>query len=326
MGSWVFSPFRRVLLQDSTTVALPDRYATAFPGCTTQSQRTLSQLKQQCVFDLVRLGRAQFSISGFTRPDQAAATDILSIARRGDLVLRDLGYFSIRLFARLTEIGVHFLSRWHAGVRLVDPVTGQALNLARQLRKGERLDRGVRVGAEGLLVALPVPEEVGNRRRQQSRRDRRANPSLDRLYLMDWNLFITTVDDATWSLEQVAAVYRLRWTIEIVFNAWKSHLRPETLNTHSEAMLRLSVVTQLLNCTLMLWCWAQLQTRAGREGHASILRVARIVSGYAALMACLILNGTPAQLLEGLLARMSRHRKRIDRQNLSEQLAALCAA
>jgi hypothetical protein len=56
------------------------------------------------------------------------------------------------------------------------------------------------------LLAIPVPPEVGNRRRQLSRRDCRANPSRDRPYLMDWNLFVTSVDDSIWSLRNVADV------------------------------------------------------------------------------------------------------------------------
>jgi hypothetical protein len=324
-----FAPFRRVLVQDSTTIALPDRFASAFPGCVSQSSRTFSQLKLQCVFDLVQLGLAQFSFSGFTRNDQAAAADILAIARRGDLVLRDLGYFSIQTLASLIAAGVHFLTRLHSSVRLYDPASDRPVNLARLLKKGERMDRMVLMGEERLpvrLVALPVPQAVGDRRRRESRRDCRANPSRDRLFLMNWNLFVTTVDAALWSTRQVGDVYRLRWAIEIIFKAWKSHLRLEELNTHSESMLRLSVVTQLFHCTLMLWCWAKLQTGAGRAGHASILRVARGVSRCAALIACMIFGCTPAQMLEGLLVRMSRHRHRRDRQNLSQQLETLCAA
>lgn len=321
------APFRRVLLHDSTTVALPDRYASVFPGCVSQSSRTFSQLKLQCVFDLVGLGLAQFSFSGFTRNDQAAAGDLLAIARPHDLVVRDLGYFSIRILEQLRKAGVHFLSRLRASVSLCDPHSGQPLHLARLLKKGQRLDRQVRLGEEGLLVrlvALPVPQQVADRRRRQSRRDCRANPSPDRLYLMNWSLFITTVDADTWSLDQVAAVYRLRWTIEIIFKAWKSHLRLNELNTHSLPMLRLSVVAQLFHCALTLWCWAKLQTGARRHGHASLLRVARIVSDCAALIACMLWQLTPAQLIEGFLVRTSRHRKRKDRQNLAEQLAALC--
>lgn len=323
-----FAPFRRVLVQDSTTVALPDRFASVFAGCVNQSRRALSQLKLQCVFDLVKLSLVQFSFSGFTRNDQAAAADILAIVRRGDLVLRDLGYFSSKVLVRLQAAGVHFLTRLHFHLLLYDPNSGQPLRLARLLQRGQRLDRFVQIGEERLLVrlvAVPVPQAVGDRRRRQSRRDCRANPSRDRLYLMNWNIFITTVGADIWSSQRVAAVYRLRWTIEIIFKAWKSHLRLTELNTHSTAMLRLSIIARLFACTLTLWCWAALQTRASSEAQVSILRVARVVSSCAALIACLIFRQSPAAMLAILLARLSRHRPRRDRVNLGQQLAALAA-
>jgi hypothetical protein len=323
-----FAPFRRVLVLDSTTVARPDRFASVFAGCVNQSSRTLSQVKLQCVFDLVRLSLVQFSFSGFTRNDQAAAADILDIVRRGDLVLRDLGYFSCKTLARLTAGGVHYLTRLRSGVLLHDPVSGPPLNLARVLKRGESLDRMVLMGEDRLpvrLVAVPVPQAVGGQRRRESRRDRRSHPSRERLYLMDWNIFVTTVTAETWGRQQVCDVYRLRWTIEIIFKAWKSHLRLEALNTHSEAMLRLSIITQLFQCTLTLWCWAELQASASRKGHASILRVARTVSMCAALIACILFGQTPEEMIKELLAKLSRHRPRRDRTNLSEQLANLCA-
>ena len=323
-----FAPFRRVLVQDSTTVALPDRFAAVFAGCVNQSRRTLSQLKLQCVFDLVNLSLVQFSCSGFTRNDQAAAADILAIVKRGDLVLRDLGYFSSKALVRLHAAGVHFLTRLHFHLLLLDPSSGQPLHLARLLKRGQHLDRLVQIGEERLLVrlvAVPVPQPVGDQRRRQSRRDYRAHPSRDRLYLMNWNIFITTVGADLWSSQQVCAVYRLRWTIEIVFKAWKSHLRLDELNTHSAAMLRLSIVARLFACTLTLWCWAALQTRAASKGPVSILRVARVVSLCAALIACLLFRRTPAEMLATLLARLSRHRPRRDRTNLGQQLAALAA-
>jgi len=324
-----FAPFQRVLIHDSTTISLPDRYAAAFPGCTNQSSRTFSQLKLQCVFDLVNLSLAQFSFSGYTRNDQAAAPDILVIARRGDLILRDMGYFTIRLLADMISANIHFLTRLHSSTRIYEPHRDTPIHLARVLKKGQRMDRLVCLGEERLLVrlvAIPVPQEVADQRRRQVRRYYRLNPSRDRLFLMNWNIFITTVDANTWSTKQVADVYRLRWTIEIIFKAWKSHLRLEELNTHSLAMLRLSIVTQLFHCTLMLWCWAELQTSAGCNGHASILRVARVVSQCTALIACMIFDLNPTQMFEGFLVRLSKHKPRKDRKNLPEQMVNLCAS
>jgi hypothetical protein len=245
-----------------------------------QSIRTFSQIKLQCVFDLVGMGLAQFSFSGYTRNDQAAAGDILSVVRRGDLVLRDLGYFSIGTFAGLLKAGADFLSRLRANVLIFDAHSGKPLNLVRLLKNADRLD---------------------------------------------WKLFVTSVDDSIWSLRNVADVYRLRWTIEIVFKAWESHLRLKEINAHSEPMLRPAVVAQLLHCTLMLWCWAKLQTRHASRRQTSLLRVARIVSACASLIACIIWRLTPEQMIGTLLATMSGHRKRNDRENLPELLANLCA-
>jgi len=140
---------------------------------------------------------------------------------------------------------------------------------------------------------------------------------------MNWNLFITSVSGAVWSAEVVRDVYRLRWTIEIVFKAWKSHLRLQQLNIHSESMLRLSVMSRLLFCALTLDIWADLEWRSPAHRHASVLRVARVLSDCAALITCIVFRCTPAQLLDDLLRAHAFHRPRSDRQNTPQGLAVL---
>jgi hypothetical protein len=49
------------------------------------------------------------SLSGFTRNDQAAAADILTVTRPGDLILRDLGYFALPVLAAIEAKGAFFL-------------------------------------------------------------------------------------------------------------------------------------------------------------------------------------------------------------------------
>jgi len=92
LAQGAFEGFGRVLVQDSTTVALPDRFASSFKG-STNSYKANATMKIQLIMDLLNGGIARLSLSGFDRNDQAASGDILEIARRGDLVLRDLGYF-----------------------------------------------------------------------------------------------------------------------------------------------------------------------------------------------------------------------------------------
>ena len=42
--------------------------------------------------------------------------------------------------------------------------------------------------------------------------------------LLSWTIFITNVDEQTWTAQQVLQAYGFRWRIEIVFKCWKSKL------------------------------------------------------------------------------------------------------
>lgn len=311
----------RLWVQDSTTIALPDRFATDFPGSVNQSRRTLSQLKLQCVFDLGKLELAQFSLSGFTRNDQAAAGDILAIAKAGDL-----GYFSLSAFAAFREQSIHFLSRYRHLISLFDPLTHKPLALPQLLKKQPRLDISVCLDSDLIpvrLVALPVPPEIANRRRRQAYRDCRAHPAKESLFLMGWNLFITDLSASACPPKLIAEIYRIRWTIEIIFKAWKSCLCLERLNTHSRGMLRFSVLSQLLLCALTLDLCATLWHYRPPDRPPSILRVAAIIANHAGLIACVVFQQSPAQLLNALLISQGSYEHRRDRQNAAIRFVSL---
>lgn len=160
----LFAAFNRVLLQDSTTLKLPDRFRDSFPGSANQSKRTQSSMKIQLVSDLLGDRIVQLSISGFTRNDQAASGDILSVARAGDLILRDLGYFVTGNFKLMNERGIFFLSRWHRGTTLIDPETGEPIDLCKKLRKHGELDINVLLGKKHRVVARLVCSRLGSQR------------------------------------------------------------------------------------------------------------------------------------------------------------------
>lgn len=225
----VFRSFSRVLLQDSTQIRLEDRHAQRFPGATNHKRQDGAALKIQAVYDLLGETFHYFDISGFTRTDQSASPDILEVARSGDLVLRDLGYFATVVFQKMLDRGIHFLSRMRSDVSVIDPKTLKRIDLGEQLRRCPRFDRTILLGAEQKvkvrLVALPVPEQIANERRRKAktRRDTRYKLSKRHLELLGWNILVTSVDSDTWSTETVHDVYGVRWRIEIIFKSWKSH-------------------------------------------------------------------------------------------------------
>lgn len=324
----LFAAFNRVLLQDSTTLKLPDRFSEVFPGSANQAKRTQSSMKIQLISDL-RCGRIlQLSLSGFTRNDQAASGDVLSVASAGDLVLRDLGYFVPNTFKLMIDRGIFFLSRYHRGTSLIDPETGETIDLCKRLRLFGKLDIDVELGQKYRipvrLVCSRVPDSVANERRRKAKatakKDHRYTPTKEALFLMGWSIFITNVGTDVWSGEDFQPVYRLRWRIETIFKAWKSHLKITELNFASESMLRLSVMTKLLFCAMTHHVCAIIERFSPDTMQVSLLRIARILNDCATLIAAMVLNITPAEYLSHIFRFSSFYEHRPDRKNFVQLL------
>ncbi len=325
----IFTTFNRVLIQDSTTLPLPERFHNIFPGNANHTGKTFSLLKIQLISELFSSDIHHLSLSGFRRNDQAASKDILSAARKGDLVLRDLGYFVLKNFTVMIERGIFFLSKYRRETKLFSMETGKALNLCELLCKYGKLDIPVLLGKSHKvpvrLVCIPVPDAVANERRRKARatarKDKRYPPSKETLFLMGWSIFVTNVGKDIWTSDDIQHVYRLRWRIEIIFKAWKSHLKINELNLASERMLKLSIMIKLLFCALTHRVWHALQMAAPEALQVSILRTARALSNCAALFTTMILNISPGQYLAHILQSSIFYERRTDRKNFCQLLA-----
>jgi hypothetical protein len=87
--------FGRILVQDSTCVSLSPRLAARFPGPANHTGKSQASVRIQCLYDLLSESFAWFSLSAFTRNDQSAASDVLGLLKPNDLLIRDLGYFTL---------------------------------------------------------------------------------------------------------------------------------------------------------------------------------------------------------------------------------------
>ncbi len=323
----LLEPFRRVLLHDSTIETLPEHLAKVFPG-NRNMRGGYAALKIQFITDLLSGQPLHLSLSGFTRNDQAAALDILQVAGPGDLIIRDLGYFVLRAFQWISEVGAFFVSRCRADMTFYDPRTGHPLDLLHELRRCPHLDRQVLMGAQKLpvrLVALPLPEAIANERRHRAKKNppNSSVPSARRLFLLGWTLLITNVSRSLWPAKVLAAIYRLRWRIEMIFKAWKSHLGLRQFHCRSPKVLRLAVMTKLLFCILVYRSCQSLELVClPLNRQVSLQRLARIMAVYACLIEAQILGTQPEQLWEYSLAEIF-YEPRDDRKNFSDLFAEL---
>jgi hypothetical protein len=326
--SRALASFRRVLLHDSTVEKLPSHLAKLFPGSGNQHGQNYAALKIQWVCDLKNSSALQVALSGFTRNDQAAASDIFDVAQEGDLVIRDLGYLSSQVLAQFVQRLICFLTRYKHGINLYDPRTGKLLDLQSLLSADGRVDRQVLLGPERApmrLVALPVPEEVANLRRHRAKssaqRRHRSPPSRMHLFLMGWNIFLTNVPASIWSPKTLVAVYRLRWRIEIIFKTWKSHLGLRRLNCRTAVLVQLSVMTKLLFCVIVCQICDVLELNCAADEHVSLLRLGHILGQCACWFSATTLGISVSRWLKFYLTHHALYERRNDRSNYYELLS-----
>jgi hypothetical protein len=322
--------FNRVLIQDSTTLKLIAKLAALFPGSHNQCGNKNGQLKIQAIYELLTQRFISFSLSGFTRNDQAAASDVLSVVQAGDLILRDLGYFVAKSFECIANAGAFFLSRLRLDVKIYDPITRKELNLLGQLRRYGRLDRNVLLGGQMMpvrLVAMKLPEAVAAERRRKAKqnRDKRCTPSARFLKLLGWAIFITNVSPELCSAKTVAEIYGLRWHIETLFKVWKSHFRITEVPKGSESQLLVMIYARLIFLTVLAQV-AGVNWLDPWEPHKppprSILKIAALLGDFFLVLCFEAWNIKPSDALAVQLDYHGRYDRRA-RPNFVEILTKL---
>ena len=171
----LFEPFGRVLLQDSTALALHPRLASCFPACGNQHQAKLASLKIQAVFELRSQSWLHFELGALTDNDQKASGLILSLLQPGDLVIRDLGYAVLKVWRQIAQAGAYFLSRCRSNFTSC-PQTQKPVELLALVQNHCQLSVELLLGAQERLpvrlVALRLPPApLAAQRRRRARKN-----------------------------------------------------------------------------------------------------------------------------------------------------------
>lgn len=218
--------YKQIVLEDSTVIKLPDWLAWCYPGNISGGVKK-SQLKIQLMYECFTARILYLKITPYTTNDQSQAKEILDIAQKGTLVLRDLGYFSLESTKEMLRRSVSFVTRFRKGLAVYCKNSGDRINLANYLRKHGGIDKEVLIGAENKvlvrLVAVKTTESEAEYQRRKARndRDRRSNHSKEFYELLGYKIFITSEPVSKLSTEQIIQIYRLRWRVEIIFKTWK---------------------------------------------------------------------------------------------------------
>jgi hypothetical protein len=326
-----FRNYRRVLVQDSTIIKLPSHLFEDFSGVA-NAHASVCNARIQATYNLLDHRLLAVAIDPYSKNDQAAAPE-LSL-QKDDLVLRDRGYLVMDEIQRHREAGADCIYRHRTGTAYLDPQTGHPIDLPALLKNQGRLDLEVLLNNEARtrvrLMTAPVDAETANLRRRKAKKETHGHhPSKAVLELMDWTIFITTIPAALASFKEILAIYSLRWRIEIIFKAWKSHMQFPLLHRVSKLQMAILLKARLLiitACTNRVYGTLERTLRQIYDRRLSLLKFMRFLAKSPArfiqILRSLLLSDHENRALHETLVRYCCYDQR-KRQNYSETWDAL---
>ncbi len=214
------------------------------------------------------------TITPANRPDSKDALATMGSVMKGDLTIRDLGYFALKYFVAANKEGAFFLSRLNVKI-IVYVMKGnnfEELNfgqLYQMMRKNhiDRLDKEVYIGKEEKLpvrlVIELMPDEIFNARMQKVNKYNKKKghqTSKDYSNRARFNLFISNIPLETINGEVIAKIYKIRWQIELVFKIWKSIFGLDNITPMKYERLMCTLNVRLL---LILVNWETVMIQRG---------------------------------------------------------------
>lgn len=224
--------FTAVLVEDTTSVALPAGLAGEYPGCGgSRPDAGKAGLKILARIDVLT-GELRLS-----EPAPSSASDRtlqrgLPDPEPGALRLVDLGFFDLARMAADAASGSHWVSRVPARVKVRDAdADARGRNISDWLREQPpgRVDKPVRLGLKGelacRLVAERAPEDVARlrlERLEKRARKQGRKVSESQRELCKWTVMVTDLmDTSAFTAEELRVLYRVRWQVELMFKRWK---------------------------------------------------------------------------------------------------------
>jgi hypothetical protein len=249
---------KRIIVEDSTLLLFHLRHLGRYPGGSSQDGPGKAQARLQLAFDLIGGKWIRASLDPYKHTDRAALWDIFGLLKKGDLLIRDLGYVSTVAFARIEALGAYFISRLDTTAALYDQEDCrlELIELARQNapRPGDRVSVRVKLTATQKfpcrMVIVHAGEQVGAQRRRRLRakaKDNGRTASSRLLALQDWTFLVTNLEDVeAISEKQIDHLYRIRWRIENLFKLVKSHSALKRIAAHDSNIDHIEV---------LIWGW-----------------------------------------------------------------------
>lgn len=316
--------FFNIYCEDSTHINLPENLCKYFPGNISRGKEK-AVLKIHTLYNFSKNCFAGLNIHCFRENDQSLADRSPDMLKRGDLLLRDLGFFVLSHFQKMISKGIYFITRKLYTVTLFDQKTGNEIDLVKHLKKNSFIDQQVLVGKERIkmrLIAIPVSQERASERRRKARKDRdkRLNHSRKYYKLLGYTLLLTNVEEKLCSSDEILNLYGLRWKIESIFKTWKSDFLIQ------KAIPVKCTNIHRINCLIFLFLiYILVNQRLLRMFKAKeIAQISPVKLILFVKQNLKIIFENEFRKIKKLLMSMCKYEHRKDRKNMMEKLTSSC--
>ena len=243
------SPFKDVLIQDSTIVRLHEKLAKIWPA--TRSRKVAAGVKVAVLTSAIASGPK--SVALFAENTNELKTLKIGPWIKDRILLIDLGFYKYQMFTRIKENGGYFVSRLKSNANPLIIETNRSY-------RGRSIDiRGKHL--QDILKdlkrqVLDVDVEVAFNRRAYRGKEKKDNERfrLVAVYNEDedrYHLYITNLSQDLLEPQEVARLYGARWEIEILFKELKSKYALDVVPTTNpqviEAFIWIAILTLLIS-------------------------------------------------------------------------------
>ena len=256
---------------DSTHWKLKEKLAKAFRGFGGSASK--ASCKLQTIIEPITGKIVHWYYSRASFPDQGYAKRLPKLLKPRDLLLMDLGYYSLKVFKMIQRKKAFFIIPiyYNATVRKLSAhlektsVSGLVKTFSDPL-----IDIQLMVGSEQpmqlRLIALKLPPEKAASLRRKVKEDYRKKgnqPPKERLQWCDWTVLITNIPpDLFLNAQQILNLYATRWQIEIFFRDAKSLLRINVCRSGKKSRFEAELLGTLFLASLLFFLYGCLNNRA----------------------------------------------------------------
>lgn len=231
----VKSKFNKIRVMDSTHYSLPESFKDKYVGNGGSASKAAAKIHLE--YDLLTGAFLNLKVTSGTKNDADYMLDIIHTVEKGDLCLRDLGYYSMYCFEKLVQKQAFFISKIKSTTclysanpehrcyssnsgekkeesfkidikKVLEPLEeGQIIELS-DIQIGKTHKINSRVIVTKLLEKVKEERKARRESRAKKNRIKNSNPNLDGA-----NVYMTNIPSDVIDSNLIHKIYSLRWQI-----------------------------------------------------------------------------------------------------------------